>query len=355
MRWTNRTVAATVPAEPGTVMLMKLDRVLQRDHGPQGQRGGHGPAQSDGLRQEGELGEDEPDRDPRRLGPPDVMADRREPDAGQLRDQQVGGEGERGRDEEVAEADAAQLGELDRLAAGGARGLGAQLLEGDLVRAGQVAEMGRQRSPLQVGQCPVHGVDAGPRHRRLQRARRSDGDGAGDEQLGHVDVHRGPRCSERRRREPDQDRSSVLDHDVAGVEAAVGDSGGVQGGDLAPQSRQELVRHRFGRQVLERVDRDLPGDDAGQAPGAQGGQEHLGDPDAGLGRHQRREGFVLDLLKAADRCAARRVAIGEQTPSPGQLLGVLGVTAQHSDVHRSAVRVLTDVRRGPAFLPRRRS
>jgi hypothetical protein len=82
---------------------------------------------------------------------------------------------------------------------GRTRRSGAKVLQADLVRACEVSEVRRERSALQVREHAGNGVAPAGRDGLAQRALRADEDGAGDEELGHVDVERGLRGTKRRR------------------------------------------------------------------------------------------------------------------------------------------------------------
>ena len=72
--------------------------------------------------------------------------------------------------------------------------------------------------------------------------------------------------------------------------------------------------------------------------GAEPDRDHLGNPDAGLCCHQRRDRLVFDLLESPDGRAAWWIAVGEELPATRQPLGVLRVSTEHADLDRSSVR-----------------
>ena len=124
--------------------------------------------------------------------------------------------------------------------------------------------------------------------------------------------------------------------------------------DLLPEVLQRLVRHLLGGRQLERLDLGLPRHDERVAVGAEGCRDHLGHSDPGLRGHQRRQRLVLDLLQPPDRGAARRIAVGEETPAPRQPLGVLSVATEHPCLEGTTFEVVADELRGAHVLLQRR-
>src|SRR6185369_10348171 len=120
------------------------------------------------------------------------------------------------------------------------------------------------------------------------------------------------RRTERGRCEPDQLRAVVAEHDIAGVEASVRDTGGVKSRDLVPKLVQLLVTHTFRGDTLERLGVGLSRDQERVAAYPQRRHHDSGNANAGLRGHQDRQGLVLDLLEPADRGAPRWISIGEK-------------------------------------------
>ena len=151
------------------------------------------------------------DDDPRQVGLAELVRDRAEPDVGELADDSRRRRRRRRHQESFA-ADPAQLRELGHLAYPVASAAaGSELLQADLVRACEVAQVRRERGALQVRLDARHGIAASRPSTAVASARSGPTrHGAGDEELGHVDVERRMRSAERRRGEVDEHRP-VLD------------------------------------------------------------------------------------------------------------------------------------------------
>ena len=160
--------------------------------------------------------------------------------------EQVGGEDQGRHEHEVLRPNAAQRRDLRRPPCRPRRGGQPEILEGDLVRACQVAQMRCQCGALQVGQRAFNCVAPASFDGPVQRPLRADENGARDEELGNVDVERGLRRAERRRRQVDQHRPVVEDEDVARVEPAVGDARSMKPANLSPEILERLVAHLIG-------------------------------------------------------------------------------------------------------------
>ena len=193
-----------------------------------------------------------------------------------------------------------------------------------------------------------------PARTALLNARlRADEHRAGDEELGDVDVELRLVRSERRRRQVDEHRPVVADEHVARVEPAMRNAGRVEPRDLSPESSSSssltwsALESSSGSTSGWRVDHERV------VLGAKHHGDDLGDPNTGLRSHQRRHGFVLDLLQSPDRCASRWVTVGEKAPATSQPLGVLRVPAEHPHLQRAPVRVVADKQRRADSLPLR--
>jgi hypothetical protein len=112
---------------------------------------------------------------------------------------------------------------------------------------------------------------------------------------------------------------------------------------LVQEVSERLVAHMVGGRSFEWLDVWLTGGDQRIAIRADGSDDDLGDSDARLSCHERRERLVLDLLQAADGCAARGVAVRKQAPAPGQSLRVLGVVVEQADLQRASIGIVADV------------
>ena len=271
------------------------------------------------------------------------MRDRPEPDRGELADQQVGGEDQRRGQQEVLRANPAQRRDLGRLLTGRGGGRGAELLQVDLVGVREVSQMGREGGALQVREDAADRVAPARIDGRLQRSVRADEDGAGDKELGEVDVERGLGSAEGCRREVDEHRP-VLDHEhVARVEPTMRDPRTLEPCDLLHQALEHVVGHLLRREALERREVGLARDHQRVAGGPESRGDDFGHPHPGLCGEEGGQGFVLDLLQPPHRHAPRRVAVGEGAPAAGQPLGVLRVPAQHPHLQRSSSTVVPQV------------
>ena len=260
-------LSAMLPAEPGDGQVEELDRRLENDARKQRQRRLDRPAQRDRAREIAELGDDERDHHPGEIGGAQLVVDRAEADLRQLRDQEIGREGDQRREEEVPRPNPAYGCELRKLRVRrGSRG-DAKLLERDLVRTGEVARVRRQRRALQVRQSPGDRVVAGSAARGVERAFVPDEHRAGHEQLGHVDVDRRLRsaesCGRQIRRAPAYRRrlrrsgafSRPCEMPAAWSRAT-----------SCHSSWSRWIRHLLRRHVLERLDVGLTRDDQRVAP-----------------------------------------------------------------------------------------
>ena len=196
----------------------------------------------------------------------------------------------------------------------------AELLQAELVRAGQVARVRRQRGALQVRLDIRQGVAEAGLDRPRERSLRADEAAGRDEELGHVDRERRLRRARRRSREVDEHGPVLGQEYVAQVETPVGDPRLLQLVNLVPQLDEHLVGDVFGTRDLQGRDIRLTGGDERIALRAERGDDDVGDPHARLRGHEEREPLVLDLLQAPDRGAARRIAISEEAPAPREPL-----------------------------------
>ena len=168
--------------------------------------------------------------------------------------------------------------------------------------------MWRQRGGLQVGEGSFDRLVPHAVERGAERPLRAHQHRARDQQLGGVHVDRRLRRTERCRC-PAPHHVVVADDDhVCGVQPAVGDPGGAQLADLAPELPEQLVAHRVRRPILERPDVGLARDDQRVAVRAQGGGDDPRRRDSGLRGHQGGQCLMLDLFQPARpaRCAAGR-------------------------------------------------
>ena len=141
------------PAELGTVRLMNLIADCRTTHGSSGSGVQHCSPDRDSRADERELREDQRDDDPRDVGAAKLVGDRAEADVGELRDDQVGGDSDQRRHQELLDADPGHRLELGRLLAAGSGGCSLpQILQSHLVCTSEVAHVGRERRPLEVGQ-----------------------------------------------------------------------------------------------------------------------------------------------------------------------------------------------------------
>jgi hypothetical protein len=193
-----------------------------------------------------------------------------------------------------------------------------------------------ERGALQVPQCAADGIAPAGFDGLAERAFVAYEDGARDEELGDVAVERRLWGTEGRWRQVDQHRPVVAHEHIAQIEPAVGDARGVEAVHLPPQVDERLVADLIRAGSFEWLDLRLPRDHQCVADGAEGGDHDLGHSDAGLGGHEGREGLVLDLLQAAGRSAAGRVAVGQEAPAPGESLRVLRVVIEHASAPRKA-------------------
>jgi hypothetical protein len=172
------------------------------------------------------------DEDPRDVRLAQLVGDRSETDRCQLADEQVRAEHERRSQQQVLRPDPAQRHRFGHdLSSCGGGGF-AQLLQVDLVRMRQVAEVRRERCSLEVRERTPDGLATSGVGRLPQRSFGAHEDGARDEQLGHVDVERrlwrtercrGPVDQHRRRPAGGRDRGGV--RDGPGTEPAALDQG----------------------------------------------------------------------------------------------------------------------------------
>ena len=135
----------------------------------------------------------------------------------------------------------------------------------------------------------------------------------------------------------------------------MGDTGPVEASHLFPHLSQKVVRDLLGGGVLERFDVWLPRDDECVARRAERRRDHLGNTDTCLGRHERRQRFVLDLLQTPIRDASGWIAVGKRPPASRQPLGVLCIPPEHADFQRASPSLGANVLRRPDVLAGRRS
>lgn len=107
--------------------------------------------------------------------------------------------------------------------------------------------------------------------------------------------------------------------------------------DLQPEILERAVAHVLGSARLERLALGLARDEDRILLRAESDRDDLGHPYAGLSRHERRKGFVFDLLEATHASAAGRITVGEQLPVSSEPLRVLGVATEHSNLDRTSV------------------
>ena len=193
-----------------------------------------------------------------------------------------------------------------------------------------------ERGALEVREDAGDGVAAAGLDGLGQRALGADEDGAGDEELGHVDVERRLRGAERRGRQVDQHRPVVDDEHVARVEPAVRDACRVQPLDLPPQILEQSSSLTWS--ALASSSGSMSGwrvTTSASPSGPSAAMTTSGTRTPACAAMKSRQRLVLDLLEAPDRRASRRIAVGEQPPAPGEPLRVLRVAAEHAYLQRA--------------------
>ena len=122
-----------------------------------------------------------------------------------------------------------------------------QLLQADIVRAGEIARVRRQRGGLEIRLDAGHGFAEAGLDRPGQRALRADKAAGRDEELCHVDVERRLRGAERRGRQVDEHRPILADGStLLRLSRPWEMPARVQLGDLAHQIEDGLVAHLVG-------------------------------------------------------------------------------------------------------------
>ena len=224
-------------------------------HGRSARGVSDGPSDGDPGADERALREDQRDDHPGQVGIAQLVGDRAEADLGELADEEVRREDHERHQQDVPRANAAKRRQLGLRRPVAAAAPLAELLEPDLVRARQVAQVRGQRGALQIGKRTGDGVSPtgmrGPREARAPGRRARSTRPAARPRRGRARIA-GPRASRRRSRRASA-RPSTHEH-VARVEPAVRDPGRVQTSDLLPELSERAVVDVIRGRELEWVD-----------------------------------------------------------------------------------------------------